>query len=148
MEIAVVAGGSGTKFSVNLFTLSKDIACSNMRSRNTLAKIVCLMKTQASFEIRTYIKGRMYLIISGSHIYNGLYQIHRTSAVFNMSVFRWHKKFQFGFTSYKNGFRPGQPQAVDTNVYIAAVAGLIKRDARLALTNIAHSVGILSGSVL
>ena len=66
-----------------------------------------------------------------------------------MSVFRWHKKFQFGFTSHKNGLSPGQPQTVNTNVNIAAVAGPIKRDARLALKkNIADSVGILSGSAL
>ena len=104
-----------------------------MRSRNTLAKKVYLVKTQASFEIRTYIKGRINLNISGLQTYNELYQIHRTSEVFNMSVFRWHKKFQFGFTSHKNGFRPGQSLTVDTNVFIAAVAGLIKQDARLAL---------------
>ena len=37
VEIAVILGGSGTKFSLNMFTLSK-VDCSNMRSRNTLAK--------------------------------------------------------------------------------------------------------------
>ena len=40
---------------LNPFTLSKVIESSNMRSRYTLAKSVCLMKTQASFEIMTYI---------------------------------------------------------------------------------------------
>ena len=45
-----------------------------MRSRNTLPKIVCVvMKTKASFEIRTYIKGHIYLNISGSQTYYELY---------------------------------------------------------------------------
>ena len=54
-----------------------------MRSRNTLAEIVCLMKPQSSFEIRAYIKGRVNLILLGAQTYNELCQIHRTSAVFN-----------------------------------------------------------------
>ena len=65
-------------------------------------------------------------------------------------VFRWHKKFQDGFTNLKDGFRPGQPKTVVTNVTnvnIAVVVGLIKRDdARLTVKNIAHSVDISSGS--
>ena len=43
-------------------------------------------------------------------------------------LFRWHKKFQDGFTNLKDGSRPGQPKSVVTNTNIAAVAGLIKRD--------------------
>ena len=39
-----------------------------------------------------------------------------------------------------------QPKTVATNSYTASVAGLIKRDARLALKNIAHSVGIIGVS--
>ena len=35
-----MVSNNGTKFIVNLFTLSKVIESSNMRSRNTLAKIV------------------------------------------------------------------------------------------------------------
>ena len=42
--------------------------------------------------------------------------------------------------------RPCQPKAVVTNAHIAAVAGLNKRDARLTVKNIAHSVDISSGS--
>ena len=41
---------------------------------------------------------------------------------------------------------PGQPKSIVTNVSIAAVVGRIKRDARLTVRNIAHSVGISSGS--
>ena len=106
------------------------------------------MKTQANFKIRTYIKGRIYLNISDSQTNNGLYQIHRTYTVSKTSVFRWNKKFEIGFTSHKNGFHPGQPQTANINVNIAVVAGLIKREARLALKNIADSVSILSGSAL
>ena len=36
-----------------------------------------------------------------------------------------------------------QPTTVATNSYTASVASLIKRDARLALKNIAHSLGII-----
>ena len=50
-----------------------------------------------------------------------------------------------GFISHKNGFSPGQTKTVKTNLDINALADLIKQDARLALKNIAHSVGILSG---
>ena len=49
-----------------------------------------------------------------------------------------------GFTNHKDGCRPGQPKTI--NVNIAAVSGLTKRDARLTLKTIAHSVGISSGS--
>ena len=63
-----------------------------------------------------------------------------------MLVFRWHKKFQDGFTNHEDGSSPGQPKTIVTNVNTAAVAGLTKRNARLTLKNIAHSVGILSGS--
>ena len=52
----------------------------------------------------------------------------------------------------KDGSRPGQPKTVSTNCIIDAVVGLIKGDARLTYSlfftvkNIAHSVGISSGS--
>ena len=59
---------------------------------------------------------------------------------------RWHKKFEDGFTGHKDGSRPGQPKAIVTNAFIAAVAGLIGRDARLTWQTIAYSVCILSGS--
>ena len=41
----------------------------------------------------------------------------------------------------------GQPKIVATNSNIVAVAGLIKRETKLTVKNIANSVGILSGSV-
>ena len=50
------------------------------------------------------------------------------------------------FTNFKDGSRPGQPKTVVTNAYIAAVAGMNKRDARLTMKSIAHSVCISSGS--
>ena len=58
----------------------------------------------------------------------------------------WHKKFQDDFTNHKDGSRPDQPKTVVTFAKIAAVAGLVKRDARLTMQNIAYCVGILSGS--
>ena len=61
-------------------------------------------------------------------------------------VFRWQRKFQDGFTYLKDGPRPGQPKTVVINANIAPVAGLIKRDFRLSVKYIAHSVGIASGS--
>ena len=61
-------------------------------------------------------------------------------------IFRWHKQFQDGFTHLKDGSRPGQPKTVVTNTKNASVAGLIKRDARLTVKNIAHSVDISLGS--
>ena len=72
-------------------------------------------------------------------------QMHGTSAVSKTLLFRWHKKFQDGFTNLKDGSRPGQPKTVITNANIAAVAGLIKREARPTAKNIAHSVNISSG---
>ena len=80
------------------------------------------------------------------HNYHELRQIHWKSAVSKTFVFRWHKKFQDGFTSHKDDSRPGQPKTVVTNANIAAVAGLIKRDTRLTVKNITHMVGISSGS--
>ena len=56
---------------------------------------------------------------------------------------RWHNTFQDGFTDHKEGSRPGQPKAIVTNAFIAAVAGLIGRDARLTWQNSAYSVCIL-----
>ena len=73
-------------------------------------------------------------------------QLHITSAVSKMLVFRWHKKFQDGFTNLKDGCRPGQPKTVVTNANIAAAAGLIKRDITLTVKYIAYSVGISPGS--
>ena len=52
------------------------------------------MKTQARFEIRTLIKGRIILNISGSQTYHEMCQIHRTSAVLKMLVFMRLKIFQ------------------------------------------------------
>ena len=57
--------------------------------------------------------------------------------------FRWHKTFQDGFTNHKDGSRPGQPKTIVTNVCFAAVASLIKRDARLTLQNIARSYAFI-----
>ena len=102
------------------------------------------MKTQARFEITAYTKGRVNLKISGSHTYNELCQIHRTSVVSKKLVFRWHKKFQVGFTNLKYGSRPGSPKIVVTNANIAAVPGLIKRAARLRVQIISYGVGMSS----
>ena len=65
-------------------------------------------------------------------------------------VFRWHKKFEDGFIHLKDDSRPGQLKTGVTNATrnIIVVTGLIKRDARLTVRNIAHSVGISSGSAL
>ena len=84
------------------------------------------MKTQARFEIRTLIKGRIILNISGSQSYHELCQVHRTSAVFKMLVFMWLKNFQDRFTNHKDGSLPGQPDTVVISANIAAVTGLIK----------------------
>ena len=61
-------------------------------------------------------------------------------------VCRWHKKFEDGFTNHKDGYHPAQAKTIVTNVNIAGVAGLTKRDARHTLNSIAHCVGILLGS--
>ena len=53
-------------------------------------------------------------------------------------VFRWHKEFQDIFINTKDGSRPGKPKTIITNANIAAVAGLIKRDARLTLQSLAY----------
>ena len=66
--------------------------------------------------------------------------------MFKTLVFRWHSNFQDGFNNLKDDSRPGQPKTVITNANIAAVAGLIKQDSRLPVKNIAHSVGISSGT--
>ena len=98
------------------------------------------MKTEACFEIRAYIKDRVNPNTPGSQKYNELCLIHWTSAVYKSLVFRWYKKFQ-------DGPNPGQSETVVTNAKIAAVTGLIKRDARCTVKTIAHSVEISSGSV-
>ena len=88
---------------------------------------MCLMKTQASFHIRTYFKGRVNLSISGTETYNDLCQIHvhRNTAVSKTLVFRLHKKLKYGFTNPKYGSHPGQPKTVVTDANMVAVAGLI-----------------------
>ena len=62
-----------------------------MRSYNSLAKNA-FNESSKSFEIKTYIKGRVNVNISGSQTYNELYQIHRTSVVFKTLVFRLNKR--------------------------------------------------------
>ena len=47
-----------------------------------------LIKTQASFKTRAYIKDHVNRNISGSRTYNELCQIHRKSAVFYTVVLR------------------------------------------------------------
>ena len=89
---------------------------------------MCLIKTRASFEIRTYIKGRVNVIILGLQTYYELCQIYKTSAVSKTLVFRSQ---QDDFTKLVDVPIPGQPLTVATNANSAAVAGLIKRDARL-----------------
>ena len=73
------------------------------------------MKTQASFEIRTYIKCRINLKISGLQIYNELCKLHTTFAVSKTLVIRWLKKFQDGITNHKDGSTPGKPKTVVIN---------------------------------
>ena len=58
----------------------------------------------------------------------------------------FQENFQDGFINFKDDSRPGQPKTGVTNAYTAAVAGLNKRDARLTVKSIAHSVSISSGS--
>ena len=43
------------------FVAIRSLESSNRRSRKALAKIVWVMKTQTSFEMRAYIKGRVNL---------------------------------------------------------------------------------------
>ena len=69
-----------------------------------------------------------------------------TYTIYSAQVFRWHKKFQDGITNHKDCSHPGQPKTGVINANITAVVGLFKQDDRLILKNIAHSVGILSGS--
>ena len=64
---------------------------------------ISLMKTQAIFEIRAYIKSRVNLNSLCSQTYYEFCQIHRTSAVSKTLVYRWHKKFQDGFINLKDG---------------------------------------------
>ena len=89
-----------------------------------------------------YIKGRVNLniIVLGSEIYNKLCQIHKTSVMFKTLVSGGTKAFLM-----VSGLCPSQPKTAHTNVNITAVAGLIKRDARLTVKNITYSVDI-SGS--
>ena len=51
-KFVVMVLNTGTKFCLILFVMES----SNMHSRDTLAKIVRLMKTRSSFEIRTILK--------------------------------------------------------------------------------------------
>ena len=108
---------------------------------------LCTMKTEKTHEIRAYIKGRVSLKVSASHIFNELCQIHGASAVSKRSVYRWHKKFKTGKTDLKDAPRPGQPKIAVTKANVAAVETLINQDARLTVKEIAHSLGISSGSV-
>ena len=55
-----------------------------------------------------------------------------------------YKNFHDCFTNLKNG--PGQLITVVTNVNVAAVLALIKRDASFTVKNIVLSVGISLGS--
>ena len=101
------------------------------------------MKNKTSFEIRAYIKRRVGLNVSVSQIYSELCQIHGTSVVSKRSVFRWHKNFN----DLKDEPRPGQPRKAATKANVAAVADMVKQDARFTVKEIAHSVGVSSGTV-
>ena len=85
-----------------------------------------LKKSQASFEIKTYIKGHVNLKMSCSPTYNALCPIHRTAAVSKTLGIKWDKKFKDGFTSPKDGSRTGRSKNVVTFANIAVVAGPIK----------------------
>ena len=63
-------------------------------------------------------------------------------------VFRWHKKFQDGFNKYKDGSRPGLHKTYVTNVNIAAVAGLTKKDARLAFKILINMLAYYRGLLI
>ena len=65
----------------------------------------------------------MWSIQVHRHNYNELCQIHIASVVSKALAVRWQKKFKDGFTSLKDGSRPGQPKTVATNANIADVAG-------------------------
>ena len=103
-------------------------------------------ENSSKFEIKTSNKGRVNLNISGSQTYNESCQIPRTSAPAKTLVFMWQKKFQDGFTNLKDGSHSSQSKTVVTNANIAVMTRLIKRGTRLTVKNIAHRVGISSGS--
>ena len=63
--------------------------------------------------------------------------------MFKTLAFRWHNNLKYGFTKAQRFFHPGHPKTVVTNANIADVASLIKRDARLIVKSIAHSVDII-----
>ena len=94
------------------------------------------MKNKTSFESRAYIKGRVGLNVSVSQIYSELCQIHWTSVVSKRSVFRWHKYFKGGKTDEP---RPGQPRKAATKAYVAAVADMVKQNARFTVKEIGDS---------
>ena len=83
------------------------------------------MKSDASFEIRAYIKGGISLKMSGSQTFNELCLIHEKSTVSKSSAFRWHKKFQDGKTDQKDGTHLGQPKTAATKANFAAVATIV-----------------------
>ena len=74
-------------------------------------------------------------------------QIHGTSVVSKRSVFRWHKKFKGGKTDLKDEPRPGQQRKADTKANVAAVADMVKQDARFTVKEIADSAGVSLGTV-
>ena len=57
------------------------------------------------------------------------------------------QKIQDDKTDLKDAPWPSQHKSAATKSNVAAVADLIKYDARLSVKEIAHSVGISSGSV-
>ena len=135
------------KFRSNLFSLSKVIESSSWFSHIHSTLTVCKMKNKTSFEIRAYHKGRIGLTVSVSQIYSELCQIHGTSVVSKRSIFRWHKKFKCGKTDLKDEHRPSHPRKAATKANVAAVADMVKQDARFTVKEIADSAGVSSGTV-
>ena len=112
--------------------------------RGRQALPVFKMKNKTSFDSRVYIKGRVGLNVSVSQIYSEVCQIHWASVVSKRSVFRWHKYFKGGKTDEP---RPGQPRKAATKAYVAAVADMVKQNARFTVKEIAGSAGVSSGTV-
>ena len=64
------------------------------------------------------------------------------------NVFTWHSRFRDGRELLENDERGGLPKSTRTEVNIAAVAGLLKNDHRIASRMIAESLNIPKTVVL
>jgi histone-lysine N-methyltransferase SETMAR len=93
-------------------------------------------------EERVAIKFRFKAGLSASETLVLVQKAYGNEAVNLPNVFRWYSRFRDGREQVEDDERGGRPKSIRTEVNIAAVAGVVKNDRRIASRMIAESLNI------